>query len=321
MTKKIKIIIFSGLITLVLASCIRDISVELPRPDDKLVVDAYLELDSFAVVFLTKNTAYFDPVDTIIINDKIIWGNDAIVVVTDGIQTDTLIPAIFDRYPHRGYTGTKIMGSIGGQYELRIDYDNKYYYSNTTIPAPVPLDSIWFEKWFDLEEGEEGFEQNSTFGSVGLKWTDPPGLGDFYSFTGRVEGRQKSFYRPYFTWNVYDDKLDDGKQIMYYPFWRPYDGNSYFGQEQDTSISGVHYALLKVGDTVSIKLSTMDIYSYRFWNSFFRNYMTEGNPFANPASVVSNINGDAATGYWAGYGSYIQTIYIEDSVTVRQIIL
>ena len=295
-----------------LLSCVRDISVELPRPDEKIIIEAYIDLDSPAVVFLTKNFAYFDPVDLSALDHRIVWGDDATVVVSNGTINDTLQPASFEKYPHKGYIGSDIKGSIYGQYELNVYYDNKTYKATTTIPDSIGIDSLWFQMWM-IDDSL------NVFGPVGINWQDSPGLGNYYMITGRVEGKQKSFYRPIMTVNIIDDKLDDGRKILFYPIFRPYDGNAFYGQDRDTSISSVNYYLFKVGDTVSIKLSTMDIYSFRFWNSFFRNYASAGNPFANPASVISNIQGENVGGYWAGYGSYIQTVYIQDSTTVIKI--
>lgn len=298
-----------GIAIYMLYGCIRDISVELPRPEDKLVVEAYIELDSFAVVFLTKNAAYFDPIDIAELENYIVWGDDAIVTVSDGTTIDTLIPAIFEKYPHKGYIGTQIKGKVFGEYELSIYYDNNEYTSVTRIPDVIEIDSVWYELWIE----------DQSLGALGFSWQDPPGLGDYYTVSARVEGKQKTFYRPFFSWHVLDDKLEDGRVMEYFPFFRPYDGNAYFGQERDTSLSGIHYILYKIHDTVSLKLSTIDLYTYRFWNSWYRNFVTDGNPFANPATVLTNIEGENVEGYWGGYGSYITTIFIEDSITVIRV--
>ncbi len=296
------------LIIFITNSCVRDISVELPRPQEKLVVEAYIELDSTAVVFLNRSYAYFDPVDPALLESNIIWGDDAVITVSDGTVTETLTPALFERYPHKGYTGTQITGKITGNYELRILYDDNEYYANTSIPDSIGIDSVWFQMWNPID----------SLGPIGINWQDSPGFGNFYRITVRLEGKHNSFYNPIFTFNVIDDKLEDGKKMMFFPVFKPDDTNSYNrpvpSEDDEDQPNRFFY---KIGDTVSVKLSTMDKQSFRFWNSYFRNMMTDGNPFANPATVITNIEGDNVVGYWAGYGSHIQSFYIKDSVTIN----
>ncbi len=300
------------LIIIKTSSCVRDISVELPRPDERLVVEGYIELDSTAVVFLNKSYAYFDPVDPSMLENNIIWGNDAIVTVSDGTITETLTPALFDRYPYKGYKGSQIKGKIFGEYELNIFYDDNEYFATTTIPDSIGIDSVWFQMWNPAD----------SLGPIGLNWQDPPGFGNFYKVTVRLEGVHNGFFSPLFTFNVLDDKLEDGKIMMFFPVFKPNDSHAYYrpepSEDEDDENGAVRF-FYKIGDTVSVKLSTMDKQSFRFWNSYFRNMMTDGNPFANPATVVTNIEGENVVGYWAGYGSHIQSFYIKDSVTVNLI--
>jgi hypothetical protein len=290
--------------------CEKDISVDLPRADEKIVVEAFIEPDSFAVVFITKNASYFDPVDTIVVANSIIKGNQALVIVDDGNNIDTLIPAIFPRWPYHGYKGTKIKGQENGIYNLKVFWNNHEYFATTSIPKIIPIDSIKFDK----------FSFNDSLGFFNIFWKDPIEIGNYYSVTVRNHKRHQWFYRPFFGIHILDDKIDNNSTMFYGPISQGYERNAYYNDFMDNleNIEFIDILAYRIGDTISIKLSTMDKMSFQFWSSWYRNLITAGNPFANPASVKSNIQGDPANGYWIGYGSYISKIHIvsKDSIEV-----
>jgi hypothetical protein len=51
---------------------------------------------------------------------------------------------------------------------------------------------------------------------------------------------------------------------------------------------------------VVVKLVSLDLASYRFYNSFQNNVASQGDVFSNPANVISNIQG--GLGLWSGWG-------------------
>ena len=54
--------------------------------------------------------------------------------------------------------------------------------------------------------------------------------------------------------------------------------------------------------------------SYKFWRSLERQGGTNGNPFAEPMNLVSNING--GLGIWAGYGTAYYKIPIDTTTVI-----
>lgn len=304
------------LIIVCIISCEKDITVDLPKAKDKLVVEGTIDLNEYAVVFLTKNASYFDVITTETVNNSIIRDDQATVIVDDGSIYDTLQPAYFSKWPHYGYIGSKIKGDINGVYHLQILYDNKEYFSTTTIPDTIGIDSVWFEK-------TQGFD---SLGFLGMQWSDPQEFGNNYLVTTKNHGEQEYFFRPYFGIHLMDDRLTNGQAMSYTPIVKGFEHNDYYNDYYDEdsidtpeedSLYFVNVFFYRFGDTVSIKLSTVDANSYNFWSSWYRNYITEGNPFTNPASIKSNIEGDPANGYWIGSGSFIRTVYIVDSVNVE----
>ena len=86
-----KIAIFALLLSLiVVSSCLKDITVDLPQADSCLVVDGYVDFDDYPVVFLSKSTAYFQELDTSVVNELQINDTKATVIVSDGSIIDTL---------------------------------------------------------------------------------------------------------------------------------------------------------------------------------------------------------------------------------------
>lgn len=299
----------SLLVTIItIISCTKDITVNIPKPGEKIVIEGTIETDDYPVVFLTKNSAYFDIVDTTVVAASIIKNSEATVIVSNGIITDTLNSVLLDRWPYFGYQGSKFKGEINGTYNLKVLYNDKEFTASTFIPDTVGIDSVWFDK----------IASSDSLGLLSFRWKDPMAIGNYYTVLTKIEGQQNWFYRPFFGMHLIDDKLDNNRKMTYTPLTRGYERNAYYsGPFEGENIDFMKLICFQVGDTVSIKLSTIDAESYNFWNSVYRNVMTNGNPFTNPASVKSNIYGDPANGYWIGSGSFVRTVYITDSLNIE----
>ena len=299
---------FIFIIIIFLSSCEKDISVELPRPEKKITVEGFIEINEYPIVFLTKNSAYFDAVDTTFVNNLIISGNEATIIVTDAYNStiDTLLAVdTFPRWPYKGYQGTKIKGQTGGVYDLKIIYNNQTYTSTTTIRDIIGIDSVWYTKPF----------KSDSLGYLSINWKNPSGYGDYFAITLKMSW-QGWFFRPAMTHVINDKFLEHNEKIVMPYITKAYERNSYNRITNTDDIDWLDFYLYKKNDTVSIKLSTIDEAAFIFWDSWYRNKSSEGNPFTNPASVKSNIKGDNVNGYWIGYGSYIKTIYIDEEYKI-----
>ena len=76
----------------IFVSCEKDVDIDLPQPDAKLVVEGYIENDAYPIVVLTRNSSYFDPVDSTTLANLFV--TNATVVIYDGFEYDTLQPVI-----------------------------------------------------------------------------------------------------------------------------------------------------------------------------------------------------------------------------------
>ncbi|HOU98015.1 MAG TPA: DUF4249 domain-containing protein [Bacteroidales bacterium] len=288
--------VYIFLLSLALISCEKEITVDMPTPENKIVVEAAIEEGQYAWAFISRTAAYFAPVDSAIIMNMIV--KNAVVVVTDGIENDTLHLSL-DPYtfPYLKYVGSKIIGQAGKQYWITITVDEKTYHAKTTIPHAVSLDSLKFKP----------DNNQDTLGFIWLYLKDPDTLGNYYRAFTKVLGKDSVFLHPYPS--VSDDRFFNGQKAEYqlYRGRNPLEDNNYNPQGLDSA--GVARWYFRTGETVIVKITQIDNLHYRFWYSMEQQFMTDGNPFATPTSLKTNIEG-GAIGVWGGYGVFIDTLKI-----------
>lgn len=288
------------LISTVLMACEKEITVDMPTPESKVVVEAAIEEGQYAWAFITKTAAYFAPVDSAIIMNMIV--KNATVIVSDGVISDTMHLS-FDPYtfPYLKYVGSKIIGQAGKAYELIITVEGNTYHAKTTIPNAVALDSLKFKP--DINQ--------DTLGFIWLYLKDPDTLGNYYRAFTKIIGKDSVFLHPYPS--VVDDRFFNGQKAEYQLFRgrNPLEDNNYNPQGLDSA--GVARWYFKAGETVVVKIAQIDNEHYRFWYSMEQQFMTDGNPFATPTSLKTNIEG-GAIGVWGGYGVFIDTLKIPKHV-------
>lgn len=268
------------------ASCEKEIDLNLPEPEIKIVVEGWIDQGDYAVVMLTKNSPYFSVVDSAVLFDMIV--QNAKVVVSDGIIYDTLTP-VFDPiyFPPFFYKGSLIKGEINKTYYLQVITDSVTLTSTTMIPPPVPLDSDWFK----VEENQD---------SLGYIWgdfQDPADQNNYYRlFTKRI-GKDAHFIP--ILYSIYDDKFFNGQSFEF---------SMMRGIESLTdTTSDPELTFFKIGDTVVVKACAIDKAHYDFWRTAEGEMYMSGNPFASPTPIITNIEG-GGLGVWGGYGIYTDTV-------------
>ncbi len=294
--KQITVLYTSIIFVVFFTSCEKEITVDLPKPDTKIVIEGAIESGQYPWVFVTTNTPYFSPVDSIVIYNMII--KNAKVTVTDGTITDSLHLTV-DPYtfPFLKYVGNTIIGVPGKTYSLKVEVDGKVYTSHTTIPNIVQFDSLKFKPDFNQD----------TLGYVWMYLKDPDTLGNYYRAFTKTIGLDSVFLRPYPS--VSDDRFFNG-QFAEYSLSRgrnPLEDNKYDDNGLDSA--GVSRFYFKKGQSVIVKLCSIDAPHYDFWFSIEQQFMSDGNPFSTPISARSNIIG-GALGVWGGYGAYLDTLHI-----------
>jgi len=299
-----------------LSSCQKEIEVELPKLVTKIVVEGKIEPGIPPYVILTNNMPYFGTADLTSIQNLFV--HNAVITVSDGVSTvhlteycsqslpDSLIPLVaaftgIDTFTLKNvnyclYTSLNpvMFGQVGKSYYLNIAVDGKTITSTTSILKPVPLDSVWFK-----------YEKLNAIGdTLGFVWahlTEPGAEYNAYRWLARRDGKDLSFIAP--PGSISDDKYYNG-QSFDFAYSRGSARNSM--QAEDFNEERGYY---KAGDTVIVKFCTIDRAAYNFYRSLDIIVNNNGNPFASPSSVESNVYPrEHALGNWCGYGVSTHTV-------------
>ena len=299
-------------------SCEKEIDIDLPQYDQKLIVEGKIEIDNFPYVILSKSSSYFDPTDEQSVASSYV--SDATITITDGIVTNTMtkicsgsltapqkdqlssalgVPrGILDSYNICGFLDLTMTGEAGKTYTISIDYNGEEYTSSTIIPVPIPLDSTWFKIYGNRD----------SLGFLYANLTEPGTTSDQYRwFAKRInkytygantgEVKDNDFLPP--TSSVFDDEFVNGTTFEF-----GYNRARGSEKEDDRPPERSFY---KVGDTVVVKFCSIDKNVFNFIDKAEEQMASNGSPFAAPVNIVSNIS-NGGLGIWAGYGQYYDTI-------------
>jgi len=285
---------FTGLLFL---SCEKDITVDLPQPDAKIVVEGYIFEGERPYVILSRNSGYFDPIDSAAFANTFIF--DGVVVVSDGVNTDTLTfqsaseSALGLAYVKNNPT---VIGQVGKTYSLTAIADGQTVTSTTTIISSVPMDST---RW--RLDGQED--------SLGLVWFyfHDPGIDlRGYRILSRRVSANEERNEPLFRTNFFfENALFKGQQAPIGIGRAQQYGGGLSGNGDDDPDNGYY----RVGDTVQVRVCTIDKPYYEFLNTLSNSLGSSGSPFASPNNVISNIKG--GLGGWGGHGVTQFTVICE----------
>ncbi|MDD4141339.1 MAG: DUF4249 family protein [Bacteroidales bacterium] len=273
------------------ASCSREIIIDSDDYIRRPVIEGYIENGEYPWVMITYNQPFFEELNLDYTNGENLEALldlveiDATVIVSNGIIDDTLVfmidPSIFTGevvWPPFKYTGTKFVGEVDHSYSLRVEIDENVYTATTTITEPCVPDTIWFVA---------DPYQNDTIGSLHATFTDNPDEKNYYRYFTKRLGRDVNYVEGYAS--IWEDTYFNGLAFEVILFR----GSSPALLATDTIPEPAEeYLFFKTGDTVSVKVVTMDADSYRFWHTL-----------ESSSEVKTNISG-GALGVWCGYGTY-----------------
>ncbi len=281
-----------GMLLLIISffSCETDITVDLPVPESLIVVDGYVEPDQPIYVLLTRNAAYFAPINQNTIINAVEKG--AIVTVNDGFITEQMIEldTTINGFSVSGfYVSLSMRGVKGRKYSLSItSAKGEVLSASTNLLYTVPLDSIWFKS----------LDNNDTLGFVWAHLTDPDTFDNCYRWFAKRMSKDADFIPPF--GSSFEDKFING-QSFDFAYNRGSIPNS-TAPDDTTEEAG----LFKKGDTIIVKFSSIDRGVYEFWRDAEAQIGNNGGPFASPSNIKSNVVG--GLGCFAGYSSSFDTL-------------
>lgn len=272
-------------VMLFLFSCRKDVTLELPEYQEKVVIEGGIETGSGAVVLLSWSVPYFGEFDYSTPEKAFIKG--ATVTVSDGFNIDTLKEAD----PTKGYlyVGTKVIGVEGRTYTLKVKVNDKTFETSSTILPPAKLDSVYFRP------------ERDSLGFIWQTFNEPAGSGDCYRWYAKRLGRDAFYAAPFNS--VFDDKFIDGKTFDF-----GYDRGDQPDQQGKEDPEDGFY---KTGDKVVVKFCKIGRREYEFWITYYQNKLSNGNPFSAPANVKSMFSDyEHCFGSFVAYSPSFDTILI-----------
>ena len=213
-----------------------------------------------------------------------------------------------------------VIGDYGKRYDLEVIWNLDTITSTTTIPYNHTVDSIWFKL--------DPFATKDSLGNFWFRYSDPDTLGNTIMFESKRLAHMTEWVNPEDSTNIIVKKSRD--PLFAKALWgfvrNDFEGlngtsfESFFQRGNISSIISSEYddiiyeegerGYFKMGqtisnhnefihpDTVLVRISQIDISSYNFWRSYDYQQSSNGNPFAEPLNLQTNING----GYGIWYG-------------------
>lgn len=249
---------------------------------EELVVEGWIESGHAPVVFVTSTlpvSSTPQPVSNI--SDHLL--RYAEVYIEHNGERHYLTARLTDNYVIKNYfTSSTLSGVPGGIYRLNVKWLDYEASAVCTIPEPTAIDTFYIEK-----------VMNDTSYVAKMTFHNNPEDGKFYQTFRRMGVGTNAYEAVNFT------SLNGAVQdtVITETFMKP----------MRTLESEDMY--LHPGDTISLKLATIERPMYDFWSSFTDYYNSAGTVFSAPANVKGNVNG--AIGYWAGYGIDIREIVVK----------
>lgn len=308
------ILIIAALIFL--SGCEKEVKLELPEFEQKMVVDGRIEVGMPPIVVLTRSQDLYAPTDFEALQSNFVKnalvtvsnGSNSIVLeefcandlppealpfIAEALGVDVTTLANFNFCAYSTFD-TNWLGQVGETYGLTIESEGSTYTASTTIVQPPAIDSAYFKL-------------NGTLTAHGFGWIvidDNPSIYNTYFLQIRrihknsqglpADGRFLAAFGP-----VFDDVFFNGLKFDY--------GFGNRGSYNDPDIANEFKGYFEIGDTVVVKLSSIDIPVFQFLRMKYTQDSNGGNPFASPANAPSNVSG-GALGVWAGFSPIFDTI-------------
>jgi hypothetical protein len=237
----------------------QEIEIELPEYDQQIMVESYLIPGQPFTLLLSRSFSYFDPFPTDIqayLDELFVDGAQITIRYEDKAVelTNGLTLNPFTGKLFNYSAGIVVPELYDTPFELEvITADGERITGSTLIPRPIPIDSVVIE-----------FNDTDTLARALTYWTDDLNMDNYFRRL-LAEGTRDSLELDF----VFDDSFND----------------------TEVFVTGTGYDFA-IGDTIfnSVYHITEDYFT--FANSIANADAANGNPFAQPSTILSNVEGD-----------------------------
>ncbi|NPD92626.1 DUF4249 family protein [Xylanibacter muris] len=274
----------------VIVSC--DDTNEGTSETSELVIEGWIDAGDFPVVKVSRSIRLAG--DGIHLSDLEEYVDRwARVTVSDG-ERECVLVGRYDKkmFPPFVYTTSEMRGKPGHKYRITVEaFGDMKAEAVTDIPMDIPsVDSF----------SVEPVAGNDTLCRL-YAYTR---YRDKCRFFVRVRGKDTDMFPSYMC--LYDSVMigADGKVPV---------------NKGSTNVEKDRKSLFCYGDTVEIKIASLDNQSYRFWRDFEDMLSLSRNPLF-PISKNLHSNVDGALGYWFGYGArYYKVVLVRGKPLCRRL--
>lgn len=264
--------------------------VELSTQAARLVVNCFISpQDTVLAAKVTRSRPVLDsdPLKSVEITD-------ALVQLTSGNQSVTLI--YNSKLGYYRANAAKMPIRANATYTLSVQTpDGKYVTATSTVPEVVALKTVRVDS---MLVNEAGYAPQKQF-SVVCNWQDPGTKTNFYQVQGGIKGirRNVSATASYTSLRVVPFKMVDNNMGLLSNNGASalLSASAYLWDEAEAETMNKQYH----STAVTICLLHVDEAYYRYNEALDRQLQASENPFAEPISIPSNINGGLGC-----FGSY-----------------
>jgi len=238
-------------------SCETVIDVPLKDADQRIVIEGNITNDTNScIVKISKVSNFYS-------SNTFNYVSNAIVKIVENGTTEFILQEIAPGI----YKSLGFVGIVGANYLLNVTVDGKEYLANSTMPAPVEIDSLTLE---------DNFFFGDTSKVLVCHFQDPVNVANNYRY-----------------FSLFQDSIGRGIDI---------DRDQFFNGENIShevfEFSGNIANFL--GDTVTVELWSIDAAVYDYLFTLEATLNAGSGQFASPANPNSNIN-NGALGYFSAH--------------------
>jgi hypothetical protein len=304
-------IILILIVGIVVSSCEKDISINLPTQPESYVIEGWINSDETPIILISKTYPAYGSINLFTLIDSLyIKGAEVFVSslgqtlqlaekplsdlplnqqyqVAELFQIPKEFVAVLGNMPvYTDTTGT-VIGQFNTTYDLEVFVNGKVLTASTLIPQLYPIDSLSFIINEDID----------TLATVYLHITVPDQTDRFVRYANSRNGGH--FIFPRRTGFVFDNGVFSGAGSLKLPIERGYT------RDEDPDVK--EFGLFAIGDTVTLRWQNISRATYDFWYTLSND--GGDTPFSSPVDIKTNVNG--GFGIWAGYATSYHTIIVQ----------